>query len=243
VGSLAAHFAARAKRGEIGFSVKKERQASFRRLLPQAGYSAKWSLSPTGECIVHSALAIDHRLTVERARLAGFLSSNSNRVASIMKTQIAFCFLLFCAVFPSRLLAQATDCNDPYASAQANAMAQQQWENQSSPVYVDATNLARDLATRGIKVECIRRSIEEHLFEGQKGAAWFKTNQGVFEVWFLPDTKAATVAVAKVTGRPAAVSLPSGPNEFFIQHQNVVFHVSQGDRTLAASLHRAFEKP
>jgi hypothetical protein len=161
----------------------------------------------------------------------------------MMKTQIAFCFLLFCAAFPSRLLAQATDCNDPYASPQANAMAQQQWENQSSPVYVDAINLARDLATRGIQVECIRRSKEEHLFEGQKGAAWFKTNQGVFEAWFLPDTKAATVVVAKVTARPAPVSLPSGPSEFFIQHQNVVFHVSLGHRELAASLQRAFQEP
>jgi hypothetical protein len=43
-------------------------------------------------------------------------------------------------------------------------MAQQGWENQSSPVYADASNLARDLARRGIKVECIRRSKEEHLF-------------------------------------------------------------------------------
>lgn len=158
-----------------------------------------------------------------------------------MKRQSAFCFLLLCAALPARLPAQATDCNDPHASPQANAVARQQWENQSSPVFIDATNLARDLATRGIKVECIRRSKEEHIFQGQKGGAWFKTNQGVLEAWFFPDTKAATVAVEKVTARPAPVSLPSGPSEFFILHQNVVFHVSPGDRTLAASLQRAFE--
>ena len=158
-----------------------------------------------------------------------------------MKMQSAFCFLLLCAALPARLPAQATDCNDPYASPQANAVARQQWENQSSPVYIDATNLARDLATRGIKVECIRRSKEEHLFQGQKGAAWFRTNHGVFEAWFFPDTKAAMVAVEKVTARPAPVSLPSGPSESFIQHQNVVIHVSLGDRTLAASLQRAFQ--
>ncbi len=110
-------------------------------------------------------------------------------------------------------------------------------------MYFDATNVGRDLAVRGIKVECIRRSKEEQLFEGQKGAAWFKTDQGIFEVWFLPDTKAATLAVAKVTAQPALVSLPSGPNEFFVQHQNVVFHVSLDDRALAASLQRAFQKP
>jgi hypothetical protein len=158
-----------------------------------------------------------------------------------MKTQIGFCFLLFFTALPARFLAQATDCNDPHASPQANAAAQQGWENQSSPLYLDATNLARDLATRGIKVECIRRSKEERLFEGQRGAAWLTTDQGVFEVWFFPDTKAATVVFAKVTARPAPVSLPSGPSEFFIQHQNVVFHVSLGDRPLAESLQRAFQ--
>jgi hypothetical protein len=158
-----------------------------------------------------------------------------------MKTQIAFCLLVLCAAVPARLTAQATDCNDPQASPQANAVAQQQWENESSPVYLDAINLARDLATRGIEVECIRRSKEEHLFRGQKGAAWFKTNQGIFEVWFLPDAKAAAVVVAKLMARPAPVSLPTGPREFFIQHQNMIFHVSLGDRTLAASLQRAFQ--
>lgn len=160
----------------------------------------------------------------------------------MMKTKIVFCLLVLCAL-SARLLAQATDCNDPNGSPQANAVAQQQWENQSSPVYVEATNLARELVTRGIHVECIRRSKEEHLFAGQKGAAWFKTNQGAFEVWFLPNTKAAMAIVAEMTAQPAPVSLPAGPGEFFIQHQNVVFHVSLGDRTLAATLQRMFQKP
>ena len=104
-----------------------------------------------------------------------------------MKMLIAICFLVLCAAVPARLSAQATDCNDPSASSQANALAQEEWEKQSSPVYADATVLAHDLARRGIKVECIRRSKEENLFKNQKGAAWFKTNQGIFEVWFMPD--------------------------------------------------------
>jgi hypothetical protein len=70
-----------------------------------------------------------------------------------------------------------------------------------------------------------------------------KTNQGVFEAWFFPDIKAATAVVAKVTARPAPASLPSGPSESFIQHQNVVLHVSLGNRALDASLEKAFEKP
>jgi len=68
-------------------------------------------------------------------------------------------------------------------------VAQQQWENQSSPAYADATELARTLNERGFLVQCMRRSVEERLFKGQKGAAWFKTDRGVFEVWFLPKSE------------------------------------------------------
>jgi hypothetical protein len=153
---------------------------------------------------------------------------------SSLKMEIAFSILALSAALPSQLVAQATDCNDRYASPQANAVAQQQWENQSSPVYVDATDLARYLATRGLNVECIRRSKEEHLVEGQRGAAWFKTNQGTFEVWFFPDARAASGAVASVRARSS---------ELFIQHQNTVFHVGSGDRALAANLQRVFLTP
>ena len=44
-------------------------------------------------------------------------------------------------------------------------MAQQQWENRSSPVYADATELARTLNERGFLVQCMRRSVEERLSE------------------------------------------------------------------------------
>jgi hypothetical protein len=91
--------------------------------------------------------------------------------------------------------------------------------------------------------EAIRRSKEEHLFSGQKGAAWFKTDQGMFEVWFLADPAAAAAVVAKVTAHPPPINLPSGPSEFFTQHQNVVFHVSMGQKALAVSSQTAFQKP
>jgi hypothetical protein len=95
-------------------------------------------------------------------------------------------FLLLYAAVTTRLYAQATDCNDPHASPQANASAQQQWENGSSPVYADASELARTLNERGFLVQCLRRSVGEGFFQGQKGAARFKTERGIFEVWFLP---------------------------------------------------------
>jgi hypothetical protein len=160
-----------------------------------------------------------------------------------MTTRIAIFLLVLCLAASVRLVAQASDCNDPHASPEANAMAQREWESGNSPVYVDATKLSRNLAARGITVECIRRSKEEHLFGGQKGAAWFKTNQGIFEVWFMLDPEEAAAAVAKVTAKPAPISLPSGPDQFFIQYQNLVFHISMGDKTLAAGIQTAFQKP
>src|SRR5215467_11335886 len=66
-----------------------------------------------------------------------------------------------------------------------NARGQTAWI--SSPVYNDANELAQQLTESGFLVECIRRSKQEHFFPAQKGAAWFSTNRGTFEVWFLQE--------------------------------------------------------
>jgi hypothetical protein len=161
---------------------------------------------------------------------------------------LAVFLLVFCSAIPARLFAQATDCNDPHASPQANAMAQQQWENRSSPVYADATELARTLNERGFLVQCMRRSVGERIFKGQKGAAWFKTDRGIFDVWFLP--KSESFAGLKINeyeysfgGTPqiARTIGSSKPNDF-ISYKNVLF-VVMGDDPLAASLRNAFHKP
>jgi len=137
---------------------------------------------------------------------------------------------LLCAVSAG---AQATDCNDPTASAQANAMAQQQWQSGSSPVFADATALAKVLKSHSIQIQCIRRSKEENLFPNQKGAAWFQSEQGIFEVWFLMDTSSATSVMAKVTK-----SQQSGSEQLFIQHGNMVFHINASARNVDRELER-----
>ena len=124
-------------------------------------------------------------------------------------------FLALCAVSAH---AQATDCNSPSASPEANTKAQQIWESGTSPVYADATTLAQDLTAHGIHVQCIRRSVEENLFPNEKGAAWIKTDQGILEVWFLPTPQAAAAA--------AAHNRTMGSTQFFVQHQNIVFHIN-----------------
>jgi hypothetical protein len=92
----------------------------------------------------------------------------------------AMFFLALCGVLQTQRSAQATDCNDPSVSPEANAVAQQQWENRTSPVFEDATELARTLNPRGFQVQCMRRSVEERLFKGQKGAAWVKSGGFAF---------------------------------------------------------------
>jgi hypothetical protein len=170
-----------------------------------------------------------------------------------MKT-LVICFLVLSAAIPARLLAQATDCNDPHASPEANAISQQQWENGSSPVYEDATELARTLDESGFQVQCIRRSVEERIFKGQKGAAWIKTGRGIFEVWFLP--KPQTFAGLEVDeqrengrylysfrGTPLiSRTIESSKQSYFISYKNLLFHV-WGDEQLAASIRSAFQTP
>ena len=171
-----------------------------------------------------------------------------------MKT-LAICFLVLYAVTTAQLWAQATDCNDPQASPQANAIAQQQWESESSPVYADARELARILDERhGFQVQCIRRSVEERFFKGQKGAALVKTNRGVFEVWFLstPETFAGLkVDERRENGRylysfrgtpQISRTINSSKQSYFIGYRNLLFHV-WGDDQLATSIKNAFQKP
>lgn len=170
-----------------------------------------------------------------------------------MKT-FAICFLVLNAAMTAQLSAQATDCNDPHATPEANAIAQQQWENRSSPVYADATALARTLNERGFWVQCIRRSKAERIFQGQKGAAWFKTDRGIFEVWFLPkpenfagleidEHRENGEYVYAFRGIPQiSTTIESSKQSYFIKYENVLFNVL-GDEQLAASVRNAFQKP
>ena len=166
----------------------------------------------------------------------------------------AMLFLALCCVLQTGLSAQATDCNDPSVSPEANAVAQQQWENRTSPVYDDATELASALNERGFQVQCMRRSVEERLFKGQKGAAWVKTDRGVFEVWFLPTPETFAgleVDERRENGRylysfrgtpQISRAIDSSKQSYFMSYKNLLFHV-WGDEQLAASIRSAFQKP
>ena len=163
-------------------------------------------------------------------------------------------FLILFVVLPAGLIAQATDCNDPNVTPQINAAAQRQWESRKSPVYQDATDLAKTLNERGIHVQCIRRSVGERVFAGEKGAAWFRTDQGVFDVWFLP--KPETFAKLEIDeqrengrylytfrGTPQMPqTMDSARQIFFVHSGNVLFQI-WGNGKLATSLRNAFPTP
>jgi hypothetical protein len=116
-------------------------------------------------------------------------------------------------------------------------------------VYADATELGHTLSHRGFVVDCIRRSKEERLFTGQKGSAWFKTDKGIFEVWFLPNLEVIEQPqgdggyVYSFRGTPRiSTKINSSRQMFFLKQGNLLFEVS-GDKQLAASLGFVFQKP
>jgi hypothetical protein len=157
-------------------------------------------------------------------------------------------FLLFCLAYP---LFSSAQSDDPCKREGF----QQAWDSGSDPVYTDATELARTLVARGFVVECIRPSKEQAMVKNQKGGAWFKTNQGIFDVWFLPkgqnfDALAVSEQqqpngryVESLQGGQVSVrTMDSSRQNWFIKYNNVLFHV-WGDRQLAESLQKAFPKP
>jgi hypothetical protein len=136
-------------------------------------------------------------------------------------------------------------CKDAYGQAD--------WNSGKITVYADANALAEELKSHGVEVECIRRSKQENMFEGQKGAAWFQSKQGIFEVLFLPtgkDFSALSITEKQndglttysFSGNPKfmAKGMQSVKHLRFIKHKNFLFEVLENE-PLTAHLKSAFE--
>jgi hypothetical protein len=110
-----------------------------------------------------------------------------------------------------------------------------------NPVYADAMTLARTLQFHGFIVKCIGQSKMIHLFEGQKGAAVFRTDHGDFEALFLPNTETFDSVeliesrendrfLYSFRGRPSPASphpIDSAYPMFFEKHGNQLFITSK----------------
>jgi hypothetical protein len=164
----------------------------------------------------------------------------------ICKRSLTAIIAVVCVVWPTLVTAQDSDeCRDKRGQAA--------WVN--SPVYNDANELSLKLIATGFLVECIRRSKQERFFEGQKGAAWFSTNRGVFDVWFLPED--GTFASLEVIEQPQqngrytytfrgtpqiTTPIDSAKRMYFIKRGRLMFEVS-GDSQLANRLEQAISGP
>ena len=115
------------------------------------------------------------------------------------------------------------------------------------PAYADAMSLARTLQAHGFIVKCVLESKMTHIFEGQKGAALFRTDHGDFEALFLPAPQTfASVEVIdwrendrflysfRGTPSPTLQRIDSAYPMFFDMHANQLFITT--DHQLVASI-------
>ena len=98
------------------------------------------------------------------------------------------------------------------------------------PIYSEAMDLAKVLRGYGLTIKCVLPSKMGNAFEGQIGAALYRTNRGDFEALFLK--RPATFASVKPTeaqkngfylysfeGRPPARGgWTSSKREYFVKH-------------------------
>jgi hypothetical protein len=119
------------------------------------------------------------------------------------------------------------------------------------PAYADAIELAQTLQGHGVIVKCVLQSKMVHVFEDQKGAAFFKTDYGDFNALFLP--KPQTFSSVEIVSRsengrflysfrgsphPASpYPIDSAYRMFFEKHANQLFITSKSQ--LAASIAKA----
>src|SRR5271167_1343988 len=87
--------------------------------------------------------------------------------------------LLLLACSPT-LFSQNTDCTAQELKAALPS---------NTPAYRDAVVLSETLSRNGILVKCVLGSTMEGTFEGQSGAAVYRTVHSILEVLFLPQTR------------------------------------------------------
>jgi hypothetical protein len=144
-----------------------------------------------------------------------------------MRLCITLPVVLLIASVQSSLLAQSSDCTGKAAQASLSSI---------DPVYVDAMELARNLIDHRFIVNCVQASKWGHLFDDQEGAALYRTDQGDFEVLFLP--KPETFDAVQVVeerqdntyrysfrGTPRSLTRVEGKRIEFIRSGNLLFLV------------------
>jgi hypothetical protein len=157
--------------------------------------------------------------------------------------------LVVCLIFPATLFvsprttattARGSECSTQDLLAVLRA---------DDPAYTDAMELAQALRNHGFAVKCVLRSTMFRVFEGQKGAALYRTNRGDFEALFLPKAQTFSVHpgeerkngryIYSFSGSPHSTGSPwdSARPTFFVQHANQF--LTTWDKQLATELDKA----
>jgi hypothetical protein len=116
------------------------------------------------------------------------------------------------------------------------------------PSYPDAIALSDTLKKYGISVKCILTSKMEGMFEGRQDAALYRTDQGEFDVLFLPQPKTFDQlrVIERQDGQRYLYSFQGPPQPwsanlidsafpmYFVKHENTLLVLQ--DKQLAATL-------
>lgn len=144
-----------------------------------------------------------------------------------MKLYFALPVILLIASTQSLLLAQSSDCTGKAAQAALPS---------ADPAYVDAMDLVRNLIDHGFIVKCVQASKWGNLFADQEGAALYRTDQGDFDVLFLPkdetfdavqviEQRQGDVYLYSFRGTPHSPGRLEGKKTDFIRSANLLFLV------------------
>jgi hypothetical protein len=122
----------------------------------------------------------------------------------------------------------------------------------TDPAYADAMELAKTLTSHGISVRCVLLSKEAQMFEGQLGAAFFRSDIGNFEALFLPRSETwdelevveqreqGGHATYHFRGVPKYSGTWDGKPVYFVKHGNQLLHSL--DEKMVARLREAIQR-
>lgn len=121
----------------------------------------------------------------------------------------------------------------------------------SDPAYAEAMKLSRTITEHHIEIRCVVLSKEAQLFDGQLGAAFFRTGAGDFEALFLPPTQSWNelkviekrevngYTTYRFQGSPAYSGTWEGKPVYFVKQRNRLLH--SPDEKLAGKLRAALQ--
>jgi hypothetical protein len=107
----------------------------------------------------------------------------------------------------------------------------------TDPAFAESMKLSKTLNRHGIQIRCVLLSKEAQLFDGQLGAAFFRTDIGDFEALFLPpaqswdklkvieEHESGAYNRYRFQGSPKYPGTWAGKNSlYFVNHRNQFLH-------------------